>query len=68
MNRQKIIETLQKGTSPIKDELIEAIKNCPPGHHVMLGNDGKVYTVRIYPMPIFGELTDGMLFSETADE
>jgi len=34
----------------------------------MLGNDEKVYTVRIYPRPIFGEPTDGLLFTETADE
>jgi hypothetical protein len=67
MNKQAIIQKLANETSPIKDELIEAIKSCPPVHRVMLGSEGKVHTVRIYPMPIFGEPTDGTLFTETAD-
>jgi hypothetical protein len=65
MNRKKIIEVLQNGNSPIKDELIEALQNCPPGHHVMLGNDEKVYTVRNYPISpkdLWGEPGDGKLF------
>jgi hypothetical protein len=40
-----------EGIQKLKEEIHEAVKNCPPWHRVIIGNDGKVYTVRNYPMP-----------------
>jgi hypothetical protein len=35
----------------LHEAIKEALKNCPPWHRVIMGNNGKVYPVRHDPMP-----------------
>jgi hypothetical protein len=42
----------------LQEEMREALKNCPPWDHVIIGRDGKVHTIGCYPKPMFGEPGD----------
>jgi len=33
---------ISKKIKKLNEASKEALKNCPPGHHVMLGHDGKL--------------------------
>ena len=49
----------------LHEAIKEALKNCPPWHRVIIGNNGKVTTVWDYPMPpkdLCGEPGNGKLF------
>jgi hypothetical protein len=48
----------------LREEIKGALKNCPPWHRGIIGSDGKVTTVRDYPMPpkdLCGEPGNGKL-------
>jgi hypothetical protein len=67
MDKARIIRKLEESSCPIKDELIEAVKNLPPGHALIIGNNGHPHYLRCYPMPpkdVFGDPTTGDLFTE----